>query len=457
MATYTLPTFNNQLGTFTVVVESTVTGLVTPTENTIEDLRGGNESLEVVPGTYSRDKGSLTVIDTNDAFWAQVVVGTCMVRVTLDEGSGATFAFAGDVDQVTTTGDELYNDGTNKRRRLTVILKSPLERLKDVTVVAVIQGIKDSGAEVAPVIADGYYTPVSAIFACAVDAAFSQAYVASDAYLQSGTSEEDWQWNDGASDLDFDQIYFQTQDVSDYVGYMLGSTDDYWADNYNNAWELIESLCNNFGLIPRYDYDVSGSRHRMQLLQRGRCFTDTVSLETPISSSFVFDSYMILSYLSAYLYNNTSLGWYYQAGTFFAAPAPDWFEPHLTIPCSFVVGYDISTYPTVAYQRLWSMATGEPVQIDTVKVWNYSTGVQDTFSTGAARMEKALLTYLAKRYRGSGQVTYKRKYPLLRASGGSQTAVQPMCEVSVDSVDCTAIECDKDWTTGEVTLTLVKI
>lgn len=457
MATHTLPTYVNHLGTFTVTVTTDVAGLTTPTENTIRDLAGGNESLELLPGMLNRSPMSITVLDTPDAFWSQVCAGESFIMVTLNEGSGATFAFAGDIATVSTKGQELYNDGTTAFRLLTIHLDSPLERLRDTTVEAVLLQFKVNAEIAATTPSNGYYAPVLAIFAAAIEAAFSQSYLLTDAYLQCGSGDQDFQFNDGSSDLDLDEIYIKTQDAVDYVGYLKSSESVYWPSNYDNAYELIKDIALNFGVIPRYDYDPSGARHRIQLLQRGRCFSSAVTLLAPRTSGFVYSSYMILNKVSVLWPTDTSLGWYWNYGPVTAAPPPSWLEPELEIVCNFVAGYDLSTYPTVEYQRLWSMATGDPVQIDVVKSWNYSTASMDTYNSGVARLEKALLTYFVNRYPGAGQVTYNRTFPLMRAEGGSHTAIQPMSIVPVGGVDYTAIECDKDWTTGEATLVLVKL
>jgi hypothetical protein len=457
VATYTLPTFRNHLGVFALTVESTITGLTTPTENTIRDLRGGNESLELIPGTLNRSTGKIVVTDTPDAFWAQVLVGEVMIRVLLNEGSGNTFAFAGDVAGVPTSAVESYNDGTVKVRMLTITLKSLLDRLKEVTAVNITAGISASGAEVFPTSEDGYYAPVLSIFAVAIEAAFSQSYLLNDAYLQVGSGTEDLQFNDGTSDLDFDQIWFQTMGGgAGTVGYMDSSNAKYWG-NYENAWELVKEIADNFGLIPRYDYDVANSRHRIQLLQRGRCFTASVDLGAPRASSFTYSSYMILNRIAVLWPADASIGWYWNFGPATAAPVPAWMEPELEINCIFVCGYDLTTYPTLSWHRLYSMATGDRVQIDIIKYWNYATAALVTVSSGAARLEKALVSYFANRYPGAGQVTYTRTFPKMRPDGGSHTGTQPMMTVDIEGSTYTAIECDKNWTQGEATLVLVKL
>lgn len=453
MASHTLPTFANHLGTFTVVVTTDATA-TTPTINTITGLRRGSDSLEVIPGVIQPSRFTISVNDDDAGFWDTVRTGETSVLITLNPGGGDTLVYHGDLKASECRFQETANDGSTKRRRGEISLAPMLERLKDADVADYVTMMLAQAIQRDD---DRYYVPFLGLFAGIMDAGFSQSYDTGHASVVKAGGE-DWQFGDGVDVYDLEDLIFPIKDtVGTAIGYWLSGHADYLVDKFNTLYDVLIAFAANFHLFPEYDYDIAASKHKIKLLQAGRTYSSSLSLGNLYTSDYHGETYEKVKTAYVALASGRSYDWYYfsdgpYAGLYQRSP-PTGVDPMLSVELLWVVDTATAEY----YERLSALNVDVVVVITVVSVWNYSTGSATVISTGNGRFEKALLTYLAYRYRGTGQTTYTRRYLSMIPTGGTHASCALLAGVPVDGVDFDITALEKDYMSGEAVLTLMKI
>jgi hypothetical protein len=452
---YTLPTVTTKLGTFTVSVTSTVDGLTTPAQNTIVSLPKHHERLDLIPGTFDIPTATLSFVDDYtvhaDGFWALVLAGDTDIQVLLDEGSGNTFAFRG----IVISGENVFEEkyvGAVKRRVGTVTLKSYLTKLQDITVAQVLYELISICVPDDPV--TGFFNNIIDIFNVAIALAYSQAYAVDDAYVQYGTTRDLIFFYGGTGAGGADELSFQIKDGSLVFGYSDPADVAYWGTAFPSAWDLIKAVCVTFGWIPRYEYDLATSRHKIQLLQRGRSGISAFDPGAGVTSTYRPSALVSLKKCACSIRGDGSKGWYFNDGIRNSGSLPEWFNADLSVPMLWAFAASVSTL----FERLVFMDPSSVIhEIDNVTIWRYDLNTTQNYSTGVHISQKALMDYYVGRYYGTGQKTYTRVYPTFQYNGNSHTSACLQASVTIDAEGFDVVEFDKDYTTGELNLTLVKV
>jgi hypothetical protein len=71
-----------------------------------------------------------------------------------------------------------------------------------------------------------------------------------------------------------------------------------WSVYGQNAFEAMVDICQSLLLIPRYYYDVTNSRHKLELLCRGRSYSVS-TFEDPFESRYIREAYVPLRAFSS--------------------------------------------------------------------------------------------------------------------------------------------------------------
>jgi hypothetical protein len=454
MADYTLPDILHKLGTFSITVTSTVAALSVPDNNTVVELGGLPERLDLIPGTLDIPQMTLTVRDIDD-FWSDALAGTVSVLILLDEGLGDTFCFRGQVVPAATKENELYNDGSTVLREIKITLKSYATLLENVVIADLITTLISN--RVAGSTPTGYYMRIIDVINYAIASAYGQAFDDGAAFLQFMNKDispgADIMYTDtGTNSHNFEDLYFLMQDGTTSVGYVSSSSGVYWGDMYANGWELIKSICQTFALVPQYAYDVATGQNQIRLLQRGRAYASAfkVSLGAASESVYAPGYGQALTSADVYLQSSSSAGWYFDKGKYAEGASPQQLNPQLTVRLL----WDIES--ANLWERLFYISSGDALYINAITAYHYSNTTGTVYNSGTNIFQNALLHYMCERYYGTGQKTYYRTYPNMRANG-SHAEVNLMNEIDIGGVTYTVTEYEKSWMNGSIDLTLVKI
>jgi hypothetical protein len=364
---------------------------------------------------------------------------------------------------------ELYV-GTPNVRQVTIPCKSLLGQLSTVSIADLITAITDH-CLVTDDGATGKFVKITDIIASAIHVGFSQAFDSTCAFLQ----------DDGGTDLTFSKAgtgysrameltYFMAQ-INDggYAnhGYTdSGDADNYWGVNYSDALELIRAVCLQFAVVPQYYYDVSDSKHKVRLLQKGRCYTSAVTLTQPIDSGYSPSGGVPLSSLVATDWDDDGKGWAWINGvsrlvdnvTSPGFAVPEQWEPDAKIPMLFYFD-EATSWALAAYEVLYVLDAGlVSSKCDTVTYWNYNTGAGVDCTTATHRpLNQALVEYLKYRYYAQGFQQYTRTLHTMIPTGGVWDDLKIMTTTTIGSDAFTVTELTRDFLTGQTQVTLLEL
>ena len=195
----------------------------------------------------------------------------------------------------------------------------------------------------------------------------------------------------------------------------------YWGNRFTPL-TLMSAICRQLGVAPRYYYDISASKHRIELLDRARGYsTATVPTGGVISSFIYMDSDLIKKGIIAYRRT---------ADTEVVTNLKnDEDEADLIVPCEYVFEADYSEDDVLFY-----LATGNIFRPHAdIVFYNHSTA-GFVSSTATYELQDAVMQYYITRVRlltkmiertyGSMKFTY--------SATTSHTSCKPMYKISIN-------------------------
>lgn len=445
---YALPSITNTIpGTFAVTLFSGIGDLVIPTFNTILQLGALKEVMDRSPGESELATFELTVRDDystyTEGFWFKVLSDSSekpQLRFYLNEGSGNIYFFWGELQEEETPVEELYVSSAPKYfRRIEIKLVALLSKAKDVL-------ISDWIAEIVTEHPDSYLIPTNKtsigeptqiikakdIFGAFLAVMFDQGYLDSDTVWLYDGSNTDLQFYDGASWLNFDDIYIAVYE-SDGVGgehltdYFNAAEPEYLPTLYGESedtkqgFQFFVDCLRSFGFAIRHFYGKAdetidstpaNNHHRFQLLQRGRAYSGLITFgKQPKESSPILIHDFIVK--GIYIFDKiapTHFAWCSRVfGGISLTSPPANAEFDMDQACLFEVG-------SVLPRQLYTSA-GDPYS--SVRYYNYWSQAMTELS-GTYRLLKALAGYYFFRYPKRSR--YERTYgPMLAIDGGVQS------------------------------------
>jgi hypothetical protein len=309
----------------------------------------------------------------------------------------------------------------------------------------------------------GKFVKITDIIASAIHVGFSQAFGSTYCFLQ----------DDGGTDLTFSKAgtgfsrameltYFMAQ-VNDSGYANHGYTDSSDADNY---WGVNYAICLQFAVVPQYYYDTSDSKHKVRLLQKGRCFTSAVTLPAPIDSSYSPSGGVPLTSLVATDWDVDTKGWAWINGvsrlvddvTSPGFAVPEQWEPDAKIPMLFYFD-EATSWALAAWEVLYVLDAGlVSYKCDTVTYWKYSTGAGVDCTTATHRpFNQALVEYLKYRYYSVGFQQYVRTLHTMIPTGGVWDDLKIMTTTTIATDAFTVTELTRDFLTGQTQVTLLEL
>ena len=452
---YTLTTFVSQTGTFTIDLFSSIAGLTIPTGQSVLAIGNTEEVADIKMGTIQAGTLKLTLADDysvySEGFWFKVLNGgTTWLRFYLDQGAGSTFFFFGTPQQETIIWDELLITSDRVRVVNLDLISTALVMFDSLTtdwVDAVIANTVDSGQkyDLEPSL---LISPLGLFAAMLVSSGLNSTYSLSDvSFVFDGGP--DFKFTLVGAELNLSEIYVPVKwwttgsggahDVTGYFSHgVLGGGFPQGLDiSFPKLQDLIGSLLRNFGVVMRMDYDAVNERHLIQLIQRGRAYSTTLTFAKPPKVSQISNGIDLIgdAVRAVDLTDDTKFCW-------FSKKFSD--EPTLvTIPN--YVSFDIDTQSifrinTDAGQgsgnRSFYYWEGTPgsgnVPMDGIKYYNYATAADVTAGTNP--MEEAIAGYIYHRFTNQfAQIMHR--YGSMSASDGvvtDHTHINVLRRVSID-------------------------
>jgi hypothetical protein len=418
MADYNLQNITTELGTFKILLKSTITSLTVPTYNTVLDLGSVSQKLDFTPGVNDPEVLRFKVLDDYsvhaNGFWYEALQGEAEIRLYVEIGGSDFFLFWGDVRGTDTQYSDFYVSGTTARRTIDLTCISRFKRLEDVTIANLITEMLLHDVE-GIVTNPGMYVKVTDIFASAMKLLSGSTFDATDAYvwMQDGT---DLLFLNGSTELpaaSLDYVYVQTQ-TGAYGGpyttnrFFNSGSAEYVGNIYANAYEFLKALAASLCLSPKYFYNITGTRERIYLTQRGRARSGNVSPGSLLSSSFRVNA-LKLNSAHVHRYTDATHGFHAYKIDWEAGGAPSYLHPvDVTIPVHFVIEPTGLDPEGMYYVDLADSNAVWP--ITGIRVFKYDENTTVDITTASYIYQHGLVQYLMHRYPSEGQRTYQREY-----------------------------------------------
>jgi hypothetical protein len=467
---YTLSTVTNHLGTFSVFVGTSVPDLTIPTKNTIISFGDLTERMDFTPGNI--DMGTLQIQFVDDytvhanGFWYEVMTGECDVKILLDEGDGDTFVFWGEIQRGETKFTEMYVSGSIALRVGNITLLSLLARLKQITVASLTSQMVSTDVLHTDADQTLQYIRVADIFCLAVELAFSQTYDAGDCYTQEAGGR-DFSFYDGTGYRAFTSLYVAVRENTDTppaevwarIGYNDSTdTTNYLGLFYSNAWDALKAIALQFGWIPRHVYDLTESRHKIQLVQRGRVEIQTVSMSAPRQSELSPFNPLKVKSVHAHRILGATHAYHVHDGITAEGEPGTGLEFDIDVPMLFLLnaGGTVNEFEKLVYLD----GSNNSAYITQLNVYLYDDAGTTLFSGGNFIFQHAIVEYMLGRFPGDAQQTYYRTYHTVKVTNDttslfSHTGVSLGRETAIGGVNYMVSEYTKNFTTGELKLTLI--
>jgi hypothetical protein len=415
---------------------------------------------------------TLTVMEDTIAvpngWWRQLLLGDCSISVLLNDGGGDKWLFSGMVIKQEAIFEEIYI-GTLNVRKVTIPCKTLLSSLANVTIANLITEL-----ETHAIVDDqdtGKFCSIADIFASAIKLGFSQAYSTTHVSL-SNAGGSDFLFTAFSSGLSriITQLYWQMQTGTGgsyaHQGYTDPTDIAYWGETYANTLELLKAICGNFCVVPQYYYDLDDSKHKIRLLQKGRSYTESVTLPSPSKSSYNPLGGMPLSSLRVHDWNSEVHGWAWINGSerlIDVISATTWTPPATWEPDANVLvlwyPYESASWAPFAWETMYILNNSNySYKVDQVTAYNYSTTGSTDFTTAIHRpWHKAILEYYRYRYYAGGRQEYVRTLPTVVPTGGTWDDLKIMVTTTIGGDAYTVTDLSRDFATGETQVTLLEL
>jgi hypothetical protein len=419
MADYNLPNITTELGTFKILLKSTITSLTVPTYTTILDLGSVSQKLDFTPGVNDPEMLRFKVVDDYtvhaNGFWYEALQGDAEIRLYVEIGGTDYFLFWGDVRGTDTSYSDFYVSGTTARRTIDLTCVSRFKRLEDVTIANLVTEMLLHDVEGANGLYPGMYIKLTDIFASAMKLLSGSTFDTTDAYIWMANGA-DFSFINGSTEnpsCSLDDLYVQLQ-TGAYGGpyttnrFFNSGSSEYVGNIYANAYEFLKALAASLCLSPRYFYNITGTRERIYLTQRGRARSGYISPGTLLSSSFKVNA-LKLNSAHVHRYTDATHGYHAYKIDWEAGGAPSYLHPvDVTIPVHFVIEAAGTDPEGLYYVDLADSNAVWP--ITGITVYKYDEDTTVSITTDSYRYQHGLVQYLMHRYPSEGQRTYQREY-----------------------------------------------
>jgi hypothetical protein len=255
------------------------------------------EQGEFTAGVLQLGEVTFSIRDNYDNYsagvWHKIMKGSeTQFRFLLDEGAGDTFLFWGVLVKSKTRFTELYieNEGASGRyvRGYNIQMQSILKKVSDVSIDTMITDLV-SNCSVMKI--DAGVTrlkgiSVSKVIGSILESAFGSTDVSIGSTAVFPSSNNDFQYQD--AEASWQNFSLDDPPNSNWVGIILQKSNDsggtypdispyidanhalYWGLKYKNALEFLGAFIKNLGAIARYRWNVSTSKHQIEISWRGR-------------------------------------------------------------------------------------------------------------------------------------------------------------------------------------------
>jgi hypothetical protein len=499
---------NNAAGTMkvTLFLESDVAAPTIPSGVQVTHIGPLTELIDVEPGIV--DVQSMEIELTEDyttydeGFWYHVIQSDTSrevsLRFVLSEDGTDTFYFWGKVYRQEIEWPEHYLNTveTTVERTVKLRLVSLIGALKDVTADTVISELLTHENA----IADTW--TIESILGSIVASGFSQAYATTNVLIR-GTDirlfkadvstvvavEDALVYGNSDPDTDIPRGYFNTPATND--------NPHHWASRYGSAYDLLMSLCLNFGWVARYFYGQADGtyagdatdQHRIEFITRGNSYAGLVTPEggvvksmlisdTPskIANVKVSDLQTTMEQVTTGVYDRpTYFSWAANGRESAQTLGPRWvsnpvaglsmtepgkfiefdmdFSPEFILDPFNTTGFLFYRYRSLHYDN----GAGGTLPIQLVGFYDYQA---DAWRDLYDHIQTALVLYYSRRFT-EGRKMYERTYSGLKftESGvASHLNIKPMKRIEINDLISTdpdtyyATEIRKDFENDEVTV-----
>lgn len=301
----TLPDINAIAGTFgmTVYYDDSLGALTFPTIQTVVSVGELEAWMDRKVAELQPDSLKLEVVDDyttyTEGFWYKILAGTLPPRIhlVLDEGSGDTQYYFGEVDPLTVSWSEKYIDST-------------YVRVCEFEIISLIKAISDATSEdwlteaATHAIttdlegANDVYKAVklTTFFASLLySSGLNSSFDANDCvFISDGSTPElkfTYETATPDEEYDLDDVYLGVTYVDNIpppvetsnVPYFALGSGGYLPTSYPGAMQLLSVLCFNFVVFPVMTYN--GTRFILELRQKGHTYSGTVTPDGGIIES----------------------------------------------------------------------------------------------------------------------------------------------------------------------------
>ena len=389
------------------------------------------ERLEDSALVFQHGEVTLTLKDDYSNYvagvWYKILHGSeTQIRFYLDEGDGDTFLFWGYMNSFSTNVEEKYirNPGSSGVyvRVLSVKMSSLLKKVLDQTVESFITTLQ--GASPNYYLNSTHYLSINRLFSSFIKNALGTGnYHEDNSCIVNATNNFGYRyvygeflntaWTSLASayiPFDFNGNYNYYFDTN--VAYKI------WTERFSKCSELIKNLSLQFGVIPRYSYDIANSVHVINLNERGRngSYVTFNSMEMiPASIQLAIESKPISTKTIRPVDE-----------TYFSAADTQKQSYDLEYGVDFLAGHINVDYSIGLewWEQLRVIVSGTEYDIDKVRYYDFASGAY-TETTSAAFSVYTMLEAQRKFYDGlvndRPKKGFKRTYKGLKGStdGGS--------------------------------------
>ncbi len=311
--------------------------------------------------------------------WYKLLHGSeLQIRFYLDEGAGDTFLFWGYLDNVATQVTEVFvgAEGASGRyvRGHKVKLLSLMKKITSASIASLMSTIQSANPEYYT--GGAHYLSIRRLFSSFIQNALGATYFDQDSSIVINSSNNlQYAYRTGTlptytyNFVGLDKL-FMCLDSSGNFNFYTDTDSSYpnWTGRYSTAGELLKALSLEFGVVPRYFWDIANSRHCFELQERGRNGSFVTFPSGMLKSSSIQPvSEMKAADVKTIRVNDTA---------YVSSRSPQKTNHEIEIQVNFIAGLITGDHSTGVdwYEQLVIFNSGTLYDIYKAKYWDVSTG-----------------------------------------------------------------------------------
>jgi hypothetical protein len=290
MYCYTLNTIPYKCGTMVVYLYTNLVLTPLPTGNLVREIGESEESSDVKPGIQEIGVLKLSLIEDyttyTEGFWYKVLGAYCEIRLDLTKNGVTSNYFWGTIESQSIDWTEYYIGSLGLLRCVDLDLVSIMSKLLDTLVSDWYNEIITQKVTRADGFSDGEmsdYICFKDIFSALLHiSGLNATYLTTDTSIVFDASNPDLRFYTDRTDpsaLFWNWKVITLNDIVIPVA-VTGRPDSgiSFMTNYTEVRSLLGDILRNFGLIATIWYDISDSRFKIKLMQRGRAYANASNL-----------------------------------------------------------------------------------------------------------------------------------------------------------------------------------